>query len=144
VTPNTLQTVPNRGQLIDEFGELDRRLALLKPAVDRHRELKEIIASWYADTPAEKATTASGKLYTVHVAAAGNERTVFDNKKAFAALKKATGSLDAAVAAITIPLTKAIDKFIPKELHPQFVSEARTGSRKVTAVLTASATDKAA
>jgi hypothetical protein len=143
VTPNTLQTVPNPGQLIDEFGELDRRLTLLKPAVDRHRELKEIIASWYADTPAEKATTASGKLYTVHVAAAGNERTVFDNKKAFAALKKATGSLDAAVAAITIP-AKAIDKFIPKELHPQFVSEARTGSRKVTAVLTASATDKAA
>jgi len=58
--PQKLQTVPSREEIIDEFGELDRRLALVKPAVDRHKVLKETIAGWYADTPAEQAAIAQG------------------------------------------------------------------------------------
>jgi hypothetical protein len=116
----------------------------VKPAVDRHKVLKETIAGWYADTPAEQAAIAQGRLYTIHVAAAGNERTVFDKQKAFSALKKAMGSMGAAVGVIAIPLTSAIDKFIPKDQHGLFISEGRTGSRKVTAVLSAAQVEKAA
>jgi len=114
---------------IDRYGELDTQIQQFAPVVAEHKRLKKEIESWYESLPAGQPQLAKGARYTIQLGARENERTVVHPGKAFAALKKAVGSLDAAVALVTIPFGAAIDKFIPKSLHPSFVVEERTGSR---------------
>src|SRR5436305_493416 len=82
---------PTRQQLIDEFGELDRRIDLFAPTVKRHKALQETIRSWYVDHPADQPAIALGDVYEVQVSARTEER-YFDLKtkiKIFGKLGKA-------------------------------------------------------
>jgi hypothetical protein len=118
-------------QKIDRYGELDRQIQLFAPVLAEHKELKAEIAGWFDSLPPDQPATAKGDLYTIQLAAKENERTITDQKQAFALLRKFVGSLDGAIALVSIPLGAAIDKFIPKPLHAKFLEQARTGTRSL-------------
>jgi hypothetical protein len=115
--------------LVDEYGELDRLKQLRAPDEAREKYLKEQIELHYANLPAATATVAQGDLYAVQISARENRRVITDPVEAFRLLKRQLG-MEAVMALITIPLTEAIDKFIPVEKHPTFLFKSRSGPRK--------------
>lgn len=123
---------PSRAAIIDEFGELDRRVAELKPVIDRHKELKQTICGWCDKIEADKGAVFEGRRYSAHVAAAKITRKITDKLRAFNLLKKVLG-LRGAVEKVTIPLEKAVDAYIPEKQHKLFLVEV-PGSREVHAV----------
>ena len=132
-----LSVVPNRADKIDRFGELARRIQEFAPILEEHSTLKKEMEDWYAEADNARRFAPEGELYTVQVSARGQERTITDPMKAWAALRK-TMSLDAVVALVTIPLGGAIDKFIPESKHAMFLVKEQTGPRKFVAVAKAS------
>jgi hypothetical protein len=86
---------------------------------------------------------ADGELYTLQLSAKTRERTITKPGLAFRLLKAQLG-LSATVALIKIPLTEAIDKFLPKSEHKLFLVEERAGSRRIKPVAKASPAPKAA
>ena len=131
--PPTKAAELTRQQKIDRYGYLDLAIQRFAPNVEEHAALKEEIRSWYPDEP-EKSFLAVGSKFTLQLGAAEQRREITDHKKAFTLLRGAVGSLDGAIALLTIPLGAAIDKFIPEIKHRQFLSKARTGPRPVKAV----------
>jgi len=118
--------------VLDEFGELSRRIAEFKPNVDRRDEIKAEILSWCADVSPEKGTIFEGQKYSVHVGACKIKREIVNKFKCWSLLRKVLG-LKAVVEKITIPLEKAVDAYIPVEQHKLFLVE-KPGSRDVSAV----------
>lgn len=117
-----------RAAVVDEFGELERQVALLKPTLDRHAALKKEIASWYEFHSAGAAFTEAGKRYEVQISAKAKVRTITDKTKLFTALGKGR-FIDLAKISL-----EAIDRLIPRLHHPAFLSEEQTGNRAVRAV----------
>ena len=131
---------PTKAQIIDEFGELDRRVQEFAPVAKRYKLLQDLIRSWYVDQPAESPFVATGALYDVQVGARGSER-YFDLKtriKIFAKLGKAK-----ALELFTITL-KLVEENLGKPEFEALVSHAPTGSRKLVAVMKVPACSKAA
>jgi hypothetical protein len=120
-----LQT--DRAAIIDEYGELSRKVREFKPTADRAAALGKTIAAWYDDKPAEDAFTASGELFTVQVSARAQKRFVSNVFRLSRILGKRFYEL------ATIKL-EDIDKFVAPELHPNFISASRAGNRRVEAV----------
>lgn len=133
-----LVKVSSREQTIDRFGLLDEEIQRFQPVLTEHKRLREEIEGWYASHPANQPATATGKQFTVQVDRRKKERTLTDPRKAFSLLQKALGSLDAVIAVINIPLTTAIDKYLPVSQHRQFLTTALTGSRTLHVVRNAS------
>ena len=117
-----------RSAVIDEYGELARRVAAFKPTAERKLELEKEIASWYAEQSAELEFAAEGRLYSVQISAKGIKREITDMGKLFALLGKAR-FLDVC----SVPM-QAIDREIPPEKHPAFLTEERKGRRAVDVV----------
>jgi hypothetical protein len=68
-----------RKQVVDEYGEVDRKLRLWQPQQNphqaRHAELEAIILSWADDEPAHQSKVVSGSAYQVEVSARGMRST---------------------------------------------------------------------
>lgn len=128
----------DRAAKVDRLGEIRRQLALVaaqtSPLVDEEKQLVAEIQTWFADKRADCQFTLAGAAYTLKASECRSERTITDKKKAFALLRKAVGSLDAAIELVTISLTTAVDRFIPEAQHHLFLKQARTGSRKLECV----------
>jgi hypothetical protein len=118
-----------RVQIIDEFGELDRRINEFKPIVARHKELKEEISGWYNALPGDQTAVAEGKLYTIQIGKKDNRRTITDIPRTFQLLKKAVG-LESLLGLITIPL-KVIDAHVSIVNQLSIVKQERTGPRDI-------------
>ncbi len=127
----------SRTALLDEYGELSRRVAEFKPTVDRHKQVKTEILLWCEDIPADKSTIFEGRRYSVRVGECKEEREIINKFKCFSLLRKLLG-LKAAIERITIPLGKAVDAVIPEEQHKLFLVKRPTGPRDVVAVAKAS------
>jgi hypothetical protein len=88
---------PLRIQLIDEFGELDRKLRLWQPQanpyIERHAELEAQIQSWAEGKPANKSVVESGLKYQIEISAQGNKRPFSDAARlaAYQACKRIKG-----------------------------------------------------
>jgi hypothetical protein len=123
----------DRSAIVDEFGELDRRVAEFKPQLKRYEALKAQIRTWAEKIPAADSVEYAGTRYTAQLGPREMKRTVIDKLKAFTILKKVLG-LKGALAVVTIPLEKAVDAHIPEAQHKLIVKEERTGSRDITAV----------
>ena len=86
-----------RKQIVDEFGECDRKLRLWAPQRNphqaRHDELEAEILSWSKDDAADQSQIICGKVYQVEVSARGFKRTftAAAQAKAFELLKKVQG-----------------------------------------------------
>ena len=128
-----VKSVP-RERIVDRYGELDEEIRRFAPTLTEHRQLREEIEGWYASHPAGQPAVAKGKVYSIQLTACKRERTLTDPRKAFSLLQRALGSLDAVIAVITIPLTTAIDKYLPASQHKQFLTAALTGSRTLSVV----------
>lgn len=59
----------DRAAIVDEYGELRRKLALAKPDADRARELGEEIASWFDGKPGDQEFEVEGRRYIGQVSA---------------------------------------------------------------------------
>jgi hypothetical protein len=130
ITP-PIQTV-GRDQIIDEFGELDRRINEFRPVVARHKALKDEIAGWYSALAGDQTAVAEGKLYTIQIGRGENRRTITNVVRAFNLLKKAVG-LETVLGLITIPL-KVIDAHVSILDQRSIIKQERTGPRDIVAV----------
>lgn len=113
---------------IDEFGELQRRVAEFQPTAKRSKELAEQIESWCTDEPAGLSLVLEGERYTAQISAQKLESEVVDLPK----LLKKIGP-NRFLLLVKGLVTKARSVLTPEEAKI-FVAEERTGSRTVKAV----------
>lgn len=128
-------TKAERAAIIDEFGELQRRVDEFRPVAERCTALARTIASWYADEPAGESFVEEGRYYSVQISPRTIKRTVVNMPKLYALLGKAK-FLELA----TVTLA-AIDKHVAAPLHAKIIRAEMTGERRVKAVAKATATD---
>jgi hypothetical protein len=121
-----------RQSKVDRFGELDRQIELMQPAVDEHAVLEAEIKSWHKDSHADKPVVETGLLYQVQMGPRTNKRTLVDKKKIFEILRRMLG-LDGLIAILDFPLG-AIDKTIPQSLQKGLIHEERSGYRSLKVV----------
>lgn len=130
VAPAVAET-NSRAAVIDEYGELDRRIQAFEPVRKRHESLKAQIKSWYDNDPADFEATAEGQLYTVQVSARETESTVA-MAKAYRELGK-----ERFLAACSITI-KALTEALGTAAALALIRKARTGSRRLKVVAKAS------
>jgi hypothetical protein len=123
----TAAALDERAAIIDEFGRLDAELALMKPKVKRHEELRKQIQSWYENENPTVGFVAKGLQYGVIVGAKARERKIVN----MARLAKLLGARF--VDLCTFPLS-ALDANTTAEQRDGIVTEGHTGSRTVRAV----------
>lgn len=139
--PPALQLVPKPlnamtlEELADCYGVLDLKVQHFDPVAEEHKLYEKELQRRHDEHPADLPAVVKGKRFTIQLGARRNERTITDQKKAFTLLRAAVGSLDGAIALVSIPLTAAIDKFIPEAKQKQCIKQERTGYRTVKAVL---------
>lgn len=120
---------PEQIAQIDEYGELRRQIQIHKPVADRAEQLSKIIQGWYELQPADQAFTAQGNRYDVQVGAREKVRKVFDIGKLF----KIVGATKF-LRIVKVNLTD-LDRELPIEKHPEFLSEKQEGKRRLTPVM---------
>lgn len=137
-----------RAKIVDEYGEVTRRLALCAPDEQMEKLLRDKINGWFENDPREGPLTANGRKWQVQLSAKRNQRTFSDKKKAFNLLRKRLG-FDGLIAVLDIPLG-VLDKNASDSERACFLVEERSGSRTLSVVplgpvdITASAGRKAA
>src|SRR4030095_13610886 len=114
-----------RRAICDECGELDRRMQIAKPDVQRFETLKHAIKSWFDNLPPDADGTIEGAAYRLHVSARERERRVRDVH----ALVRAIG-LEKLLELVIIPLG-AIENLIGRSRLAEMTVEARTRSPRV-------------
>lgn len=128
-------TKAERAAIIDEYGELQRRVDEFRPVAERCAMLARTIASWYADEPPEESFVEEGRRYSVQISPRTVKRTIVNMAKLYALVGKAK-FLEMA----TVTLS-AVDKHVAAPLHSKFIRAEMTGERRVKAVAKASAID---
>ena len=121
--------------------QLDRcgYLLTLKAAADAEpwrAELTELLAEirgHYDKHPADVPIRAAGTLYYIDLSKREFRRTVTSKRLAFESLKRAIG-LTKLIEALSFPF-KLLDEHVDPTDQSRYVTQARTGSRDVTAVL---------
>jgi len=122
--------VPSPAQLVDEFYALDVKVKEFAPKAKRHKELAEIIRSWYDDVPADWPVEAEGILAKVLVSPRTEERSLGLKAK----LKICAMIGKAAFVAIAGITLKAATTATSEETVAKLVTTERTGSRKLVAI----------
>ena len=118
----------DRAALIDEYGELSRQLDELKPAIARHRELSQILQSWYSDAPADQPDTARGRIYILQISPRDNHTSFKDLRKVYRVLGV---SKFLKLCSITL---KAVKEAVPAEVYEGLTETHRTGMRTLKTV----------
>lgn len=114
--------------MVDEFGELDRRMQCNAPDVARYDVLKKAIKSWFNAMPPDADATIEGDVYRLHVSARERERRVKSMRGLIAVI-----GLDKLLEIATVPIG-AIEDLIGKTKAAGLIAEARSGSRRLKAV----------
>ena len=114
--------------LIDEYGELDRRMQLRATDTARYESLKKAIKQWFDQVPADADGTVEGEVYLLHLSARERERRVRDNRE----LVEIIG-LDRLLELATVPIG-ALENLLGKAHVASLTIEARTGSRRIKAI----------
>jgi len=114
--------------LCDEFGELHRRLQIQAADQSRFEVLKKAIKGWFDHAPPDADGLVQGDLYLLRVSARERERRVKDLPELLAEI-----GLDQLLKIVSVKLTELEDA-IGKARAAAFIVEARTGSRRVSAI----------
>lgn len=122
--------VPSPAQLVDEFYALDQKVKEFAPKAKRHKDLAELIRSWYEATPADQDAVAEGISTRVLVSARGEERSL--GLKAKLKICSLIGK-SAFVSLVNLTL-KAATSATDEETVDQLATKERTGSRKLVAI----------
>jgi hypothetical protein len=115
-------------RMVDEYGELDRRLQMHSPDIARHALLKRAIKGWFDRLPADCEGIVEGHVYRLHLSARERERRV----RSMRDLVELIG-WDKFLELATVPIG-ALEDLIGKTRAAGLVTEARTGSRRIKAV----------
>lgn len=115
-------------RMIDEYGELDRRMQLRASDVARYETLKRAIKSWFDGAPPDADGTVEGEVYLLHLSARERERRVRDMRELLEVI-----GLDTLLELATVGLGVLEDR-IGKSRVEALAVEARTGSRRIKAV----------
>lgn len=116
----------NRPAIIDEYAELDKKIAPWKPAFARHKELRETITGWYDELPAADTFEAKGKKYTITVSPREFQRKIVSMTKV-----KAKLGLKRFLTLCGFTL-KNLDAHIPTSEQKGMVIREQTGHRSLT------------
>jgi hypothetical protein len=114
--------------LCDEFGELHRRLQIQAADQSRFEVLKKAVKGWFDHAPPDADGLVQGDLYLLRVSARERERRVKDLPELLAEI-----GLDQLLKVVSVKLTELEDA-IGKARAAAFIIEARTGSRRVSAI----------
>jgi len=112
-------------EVIDEFGELSRRIAEMKPVADRVSALKRKILSYYSSLPNDQPAIAEGSRYTVQISPRAVVRSISSMSQVFKLL-----GVRRFLAACRFPLSE-FDRLIGDK---SLLREERTGERTLRAV----------
>lgn len=115
-------------QMVDEYGELDRRMQMLARDVARYDVLKRAIKSWFDGLPPDVDSTVEGQVYRLHLSARERERRVRNMRDLVASIG-IEKFLE--IANVTIG---ALEDMMGKTRAAGLITEARTGSRRIKAV----------
>lgn len=114
--------------MVDEYGELDRRMQLLSPDAARYDVLKRAIKSWFDPLPPDVDGTVEGHVYRLHLSARERERRVSSMRDLVAVI-----GLDKFLELANVPIG-AVEDLLGKTRAAALIREARTGSRRIKAV----------
>jgi len=114
--------------LVDEYGELDRRMQCNAPDVGRYELLKKAIKAWFNAMPPDADATIEGDVYRLHVSARERERRVKSMRGLIAVI-----GMDKFCEIATVPIG-AIEDLIGKTKAAGLIAEARSGSRRLKSV----------
>ena len=120
------RTIDERKLIIDEYGELSRRVSSFAPVLAQQKKLKETIASWYEDQP-DSPCEADGKLYRVQISPCATERKITNMRRLYRLI-----GVGKFLDWCTFPLS-AVDRLTSDQ--SSFIESTQTGPRKITAVL---------
>ena len=115
-------------QMVDEYGELDRRMQLTAPDVARYDVLKRAIKSWFDVMPADADGVLEGRVYRLHLSARERERRV----RSMRDLVEVIG-LDKFLELASVAIGP-LEDLLGKTRAAALITEARTGSRRIKAV----------
>ena len=115
-------------QMVDEYGELDRRLQMQAPDVARYDTLKRAIKSWFDAMPADADGVIEGRVYRLHLSARERERRVRSMRDLVGVI-----GLEKFLELASVPIG-ALEDLLGKTRAAGLVIEARTGSRRIKAV----------
>ena len=115
-------------RMVDEYGELDRRMQLLAPDTARYDTLKRAIKSWFDRVPADVDGIVEGQVYRLHLSARERERRVRSMRDLVAAI-----GLDKFLELASVPIG-VLEDMLGKTRAAGFIAEGRTGSRRIKAV----------
>ena len=115
-------------QMVDEYGELDRRMQLTAPDVARYDVLKRAIKSWFDVMPADADGVLEGRVYRLHLSARERERRV----RSMRDLVDVIG-LDKFLELANVACGP-LEDLLGKTRAAALITEARTGSRRIKAV----------
>lgn len=123
-----IATAREQVQMIDEYGELDRRMQVMSPDVARYDVLKRAIKSWFDRVPPDVDGIVEGEVYRLHLSARERERRVRSMKDLVAAI-----GMEKFWEICTVPIG-AVEDVLGKTRAAALITEARSGSRRIKAV----------
>ncbi len=121
----------NHKKLLDEFGQLDAKLAAMEKHRTRREQLRKQILEWVEELPARKAIDLEGDTFCIAVSAKRPERTIVSMPGVFAALG---GKKFVELASVSV---KALEQALPASAFARLLKEEPIGRRTVTASLRA-------
>jgi len=127
---------PTAAELIDELGDLQKRIAAAAPLGKRAAAIRETILGWAKGLKATASATFDGTRYVAVVGACQNKRTIKDAGKLFDRLgKKLYLELS------SVPLS-AVEEHVPLPERPKYIEESLTGPRRLEVMPRGRAPDK--
>lgn len=115
-------------RLIDEYGELDRKMQLRAMDSARYETLKRAIKSWFDQAPADADGYVEGEIYMLHLSARERERKMRSMRELVDAI-----GIDRFLDLVTVSIG-AIENLIGKAQVAAMTIDARTGSRRIKAI----------
>jgi hypothetical protein len=117
-------TPADKAAVIDEFGDACAKVKAFEPTRKRHEQLRDEIASWYADKAADQDFAARGARYDLWVSMRSNQRKV-NIAAAFRAL-----GVRKFLKVCTVTLT-ALKEILSEPDAEALTTESRTGYRRI-------------
>lgn len=115
--------------IVDEIGQLENELALIKPKAKRVEVLKKEIQGWAESYPSEQPLMFEGERFAVQVSAKGNKRRISSMGKLFELLGKLKF-----LALCSFTLKAAEENLTAAQLNDVVVEELGVGERSVKAM----------
>jgi hypothetical protein len=116
-------------EMVDEYGELDRRMQVNAPDAARYDVLKRAIKSWFDRMPPDADGIVEGEVYRLHLSARERERRVRSMRELVDTI-----GLDKFLENVSTVRIGALEDLLGKTRAAALITEARTGSRRIKAV----------